>query len=87
MKIWNFISGWHSRSALARCGLLGMMILTSIGTTLARQEDMPEVVDMSFIEFLGEGIEVDQDFIDPLQLREYEDMLDAAQQEEKQQND
>ncbi len=40
--------------------------------------------DMAFIEFLGEGVEVDQEFVDPVEIDEFNKLTESAQQEDKQ---
>ncbi len=87
MKIWNFISGWRLMSVAAKCVLIGVPALTGVTPLLAKDEDTQAQADMAFIEFLGEGIDVDKEYIDPLRLSEYEQMIKDAEQEVKQQNE
>lgn len=87
MKIWSFISGWRSRSAVARCVLICLPTLTYVTPLSAKDEAAQAKTDMAFIEFLGEGIIVDKEYIDPLRLAEYEQMIKDAEQEVKQQNE
>ena len=87
MKIWNFISGWHLRSVAVKCALISLPTITGVTPLQAKDEDVQAKADMAFIEFLGEGIEVDKEYIDPLRLGEYEQMIKDAEQEVKQQNE
>ena len=87
MKIWNFISGWHLRSVAVKCALISLPTITVVTPLQAKDEDVQAKADMAFIEFLGEGIEVDKEYIDPLRLGEYEQMIKDAELEVKQQND
>ena len=64
-----------------------MVLLMNTESVLAKDEELQLKTDISFIEFLGEGVEVDREYIDPLRVREYEEMMSDVKQESKQQND
>ena len=64
-----------------------MVLLMNTESVLAKDEELQLKTDISFIEFLGEGVEVDKEYIDPLRVREYEEMMSDVKQESKQQND
>ena len=86
MKTWSFINGWHLRSVAVRC-LLALPVVTNVVVVIANDDEVQIQADMAFLEFLGESIEVDKEYIDPLRLSEYEQMIKTAEQEVKQQND
>ena len=86
MKTWSFINGWHLRSVAVKC-LLVLPVIINVAPVIAKDDEAQLQADMAFLEFLGESIEVDKEHIDPLRLSEYEQMIKAAEQEVKQQNE
>jgi hypothetical protein len=64
-----------------------MVFLTSMQPVFAKDEQSQAKPDISFIEFLGEGVDVDKEYVDPLQVKELEEMMRNLPQEGKQQND
>jgi len=70
MKNSNFINGWNLRSVpvrFIRPVLLSIMLLTSY----IAKADSKEMPSMEFLEFLGEGIEVEGEYLDAVN---YEDI-------------
>ena len=64
-----------------------MVLLAKSQSVFASDEPLPLKADMSFIEFLGEGAEIDKEYIDPLKVKDYEEITNTVPAEDKQQND
>ena len=64
-----------------------MVLLAKNQAVFANDEPLPLKTDMSFIEFLGEGTEIDKEYIDPLRVKDLEEITHTEPQEDKQQND
>ena len=64
-----------------------MVLLTGMQNVYAQGEQDQLMPEMAFIEFLGEGQDIDKEYLDPLRVNEYEDMLATMPQEGEQQND
>lgn len=87
MKILNFISGWNWKGVPVRCGILIVGFLLNIQFIKAQEAEIKVKPDMTFLEFLGEGMDMEKEYIDPLQVHEYEKMMSDVQQEVKKQDD
>ena len=62
-----------------------MMTFIHIQTAVAQQDEMPS---LEFLEFLGEGVQVENEIIDPMGYSEIEKMTgDAEQQPEQEKAD
>ena len=64
-----------------------IVLLAKSQWVFASDEPLPLKADMSFIEFLGEGAEIDKEYIDPLKVKDYEEITNTVPAEDKQQND
>lgn len=64
-----------------------MILLAKNQAVFANDEPLPLTTDMSFIEFLGEGTEIDKEYIDPLRVKDYEEITSSMPKEDAQQND
>ena len=64
-----------------------MVLLAKSQPVFASDDPIPLKADMSFIEFLGEGAEIDKEYIDPLKVKDYEEITNTVPAEDKQQND
>lgn len=60
-------------------------MMISISPTISHADETPP--DMAFIEFLGEGIDVEQEYVDPVELEEFNRLLDGEQAVEEKQHD
>lgn len=87
MKISIFTNGWRRRSTTVSCGLLIMIFLTGLNA-YAKKSTPP---DMALLEFIGEGVKVGKDIVDPLSWQAMQDMTakrqDNKQQHKQKQND
>ena len=64
-----------------------MGLLMNIQFIEAQEAETRVPPDMSFLEFLGEGVDMEKEYIDPLQLHEYENVMSDVQQEVKRHDD
>ena len=64
-----------------------MVLLAKSQPVFASDDPIPLKADMSFIEFLGEGTEIDKEYIDPLKIKDYEEITSSMPKEDTQQND
>jgi hypothetical protein len=87
MKTSSFMSGWHLKNAAVSSVIMCLSVITGVMPVQAKDEDAQANGNIAFIEFLGEGLVVDNEYIDPLRLAEYETMIQEAEKEVKQQND
>lgn len=86
MKIWNFINGWNWKVVLP--GVSSMMaLMTILSTAQAVDTADATVPDPAFLEFLGEGIQVGEELIDPLEYQEIEKMTGKLQTVKKEQEE
>lgn len=81
MNISTFINGWNWSNITVRRVLVIMMLLG--GSNLYAQDS--QAPDMSLIEFLGEGVKVDNDVVDPLAWQAMEKMTGSHQDNQKHQ--
>ena len=71
MKNWNFINGWSLKSVLvnsASC-LMFMNLFMLSNISLAKDENAP---NMELLEFLGGGIKVGDEYLDPINYSDIE---------------
>ncbi len=71
MKNWNFINGWSLKTARVNGAYIFMMmtlLITSIQGHAGEQEALP----MEFLEFLGEGIVIEDEYLDPVNYADIE---------------
>lgn len=79
MKNWNFTNGWSLKSTLVNsvsCLLIMNCFITSSLGQAAEQEQLP----IEFLEFLGEGIVIEEEYLDPLNYADI-DQSDVANKE------
>ena len=73
MKTWNFINGWSLKiTRVNRVMILGVAMIM-----LSQQIRADEIIDqptpsIEFLEFLGGGVTVEKEFLDPLNYSEIE---------------
>lgn len=68
MKIWNFINGWHLRRTRVNRVIVMFAISMSLNQLIyASQQEPPS---LEFLEFLGEGVMVEEEYLDPLNYNE-----------------
>ena len=65
MKNWSFINGWSSKTALVN-SVFCLMTMNLLMITSPSQAEEPETLPMDFLEFLGEGMVVEDEYLDPL---------------------
>lgn len=71
MKNWNFINGWSLKIARVNRAILASMLMTGLfQQTYASEEPAPSI---EFLEFLGTGVTVDDEFLDPVNYSEIDD--------------
>ncbi len=71
MKNWNFTNGWSLKIARVNRAILASMLMVSlIQQTWASEEPAPSI---EFLEFLGSGVTVDDEFLDPVNYSEIDD--------------
>lgn len=87
MTNWNFINGWSLRNTRVNCAvILGLMMTMFNQPTYAGNEEIPS---MEFLEFLGSGVSVEGEFLDPVNYTEIETESSVETQtgKDKTQND
>lgn len=90
MTNWNFINGWSSKTTRVNYALvLGLIMTMSNQQTYADNEETPSI---EFLEFLGSGVRVEDEFLDPVNYTEIEldakdDRTEAKPQNDKMQKD
>jgi len=83
MKIWNFINGLNWKGVLSRGSTIMCLLVMAFNGTqsaFAAEDTLP---DTEFLEFLGEGIQVENEIIDPMGYHEIEKMTGKDQQQGK----
>lgn len=75
MKILTFISGWNWNNTRVKRVLIMTMLISSFNL-YARDADAP---DMGLLEFLGEGVSVDNEVVDPMTWQDIENMTGSRQ--------
>jgi hypothetical protein len=80
MKTSIFTNGWNWRNTTVRRVLLMTMLFTSLNI-FAQDSDAP---DMALLEFLGEGVKVGSDVVDPMTWQAMEDMTGSNQNNRQQ---
>lgn len=76
MRIWTFISGWRLRSALANA--MAIALMCCVQTLFANEpENMPS---MEFLEFISEGVEVENEWVDPIRYQELDGLTKTKEQ-------
>lgn len=87
MKILNFTSGWNLRGvAPGRYSVMTviLMVLANSQMIHAQQQELP---DMELLEFLGEGVQVENEIVDPLDYRDIEKVTGSDQEQTDGQQD
>lgn len=87
MKILNFTSGWNLRGvAPGRYSVMTviLMVLANSQMIHAQQQELP---DMELLEFLGEGVQVKNEIVDPLDYRDIEKVTGSDQEQTDGQQD
>lgn len=81
MRNWSFISGWNLKGVPVRyrATLYIMMMIANPQFVNAQPEQAP---DLEFLEFLGEGIKVENEIIDPLGYQKIEEMTGSEQRQQ-----
>ena len=85
MKTWNFINGWSLKIArVNRVMLLGVAMTTLNQQSYAanKQTQEEQTPSIEFLEFLGGGVTVEQEFLDPMN---YSEIATETQQDTKKQ--
>ena len=68
MTSWNFINGWSLKTVRVSCTVVIGLIMTILNQqSYAETEEAPS---MEFLEFLGGGVSVDNEFLDPVNYTE-----------------
>ena len=75
MRISIFTNGWNWRNATVKRALVTIMLIC--GMNLYAQNSNPP--DMALLEFLGEGVKVENEVVDPITWQAIEDMTGANQ--------
>ena len=86
MKSWNFTSGWSLKTVLvnsAYCLTMMNILMISNPGQAAEQEALP----IEFLEFLGEGIVIEDEYLDPLNYTDIEQDEMAKNKIEKSNNE
>jgi len=70
MTNWNFINGWSLKTARVNCAVVIGLVMTIFNQqTYAEYNETPS---MEFLEFLGTGVSVENEFLDPVNYTEIE---------------
>lgn len=84
MKNLNFINGWSLKVIRVSC-VLAMVVMVMFNQRVFA-EDEPEA-SIEFLEFLGNGVTVEQEFLDPMNYKEIDsDSLSDNKQDTDQKN-
>jgi len=83
---WSFINGWHIRMSRVRQAvyILGLLFWHVQGYTDEGQTEQPSI---ELLEFLGDGENIDGEWLDPLNMSELHDNEQPTTQQEKPAND
>jgi hypothetical protein len=72
MKSWNFINGWSLKTArVSRAVIPGLLIMFPVQVS-GDDIDTGQMPSVEFLEFLGSGVQVEDEFLDPLNYTEIE---------------
>lgn len=75
MKTWNFINGWSLKIARVNRGMLVGLVMTIFNQSVHadnKQIATDDTPSIEFLEFLGDGVAVEQEFLDPMNYSEIE---------------
>lgn len=80
MKNWNFISGWSLKTArVSRAVLPGLLMMFPVQLMVietckagGNTVDIEQLPSIEFLEYLGSGVKVEDEFLDPLNYTEIE---------------
>ena len=75
MKISIFTNGWNWSSRTVSRVVVMMMLMSGLNL-YAQDSNAP---DMALLEFLGEGVKVDKEVVDPLTWQAMEEMTGSTQ--------
>ena len=79
MKNWNFINGWNWKRVLSKGSvIMYVFTMTFTGTHVVRAEEYTSP-DIELLEFLGEGVQVENEIIDPMGYHEIEKITSNEQ--------
>lgn len=71
MKIWNFTNGWSLKIVrVNRAIVCGVIMINSIQPVQAEQVIDQQTPSIEFLEFLGGGVTVEKEFLDPMNYSE-----------------
>ncbi len=94
MKNWNFTNGWSLKTARVKCAVVLGFLMTMLNqqtyaNNVTSDEEIPSI---EFLEFLGAGITVDEEFLDPMNYDEIEtnslsDSVNKTENEKMQKDD
>ena len=83
MKIWNFINGWNWKDVLSKGSAIMCLLVMALNSTQSAKAADDTGPDPEFLEFLGEGIQVENEIIDIIKYHEIEKMTGKDQQQTK----
>lgn len=70
MMNWNFTNGWSLKTTRVNYTVVLGIIMTMINQqTIASNEETPSI---EFLEFIGSGVTVEDEFLDPVNFTEIE---------------
>ena len=75
MKTWNFINGWSLKIARVNRVMLVGFVMTIFNQSVHadnKQIATDDTPSIEFLEFLGDGVAVEQEFLDPMNYSEIE---------------
>jgi len=87
MKNLSFISGWNLKSVGARSRAITYILVMMFANTQIVNAQQDETPNLEFLEFLGEGIKIEDEIIDPMGYQEIEKMTGSDQEQQVNQQD
>ena len=78
MKTWTFISGWNLKKT-AR-SVTGVLLISYLPVISANE---PEPLNIEFLEFIGSGVDVDNEWVDPIRYQELEEVIPLKEDPEQ----
>ena len=72
MKTWNFINGWSLKIARVNRVMVVSVVMITPSQQIQADEiiEQPTTPSIEFLEFLGAGVTVDEEFLDPMNYSE-----------------